>query len=282
MHYLLVGELGFADAHDLRPNVLEGLLGDRLSIHQSVEPISVDFPRPVNVASLWQFFLNQLLDFPECNDLQLFHAFRLHVVLEDDPRDIISELVLRVPDVLLLDYVQVVRADLLHVQHRRLKGNHGRRSEIQDHFDGHRVFLDELVLDDEVAEPLLAVPHEQLPRFQVLAHQMVRGLDSACHDREEVTTSLEQLLGLPVCTLLVAAVCLGLRQELEAVRDALHAMFETAWVNLALLLELMESAIDGALNVISEPDLELVIRDAIVLGLNRLLTRASVGQIFVI
>ena len=210
------------------------------------------------------------------------HARCLHVVLKDDPRDLISEPVFRVPNVLLLDQVQVVRSHLLHMQHGRLESNHGGRREIQNHSDGHWVFLDELVLDDEVAEPLLAIPHEHLPRSHVLAHQMIRSLDGASHDREKVTTSLEKLLGLPVSALLVAAVSFGLSQVLEAVRDGLNAMLKTAWVNLALLLKLMEGTIDSALNVISEPYLKLVTRDTVVLGLQSLLTGASIVQIFVI
>ena len=89
-------------------------------------------------------------------------------------------------------------------------------------------------------------------------------------------------MSLSVSALLVAAVGFGLSQVLEAVRDGLNAMLKTAWVNLALLLKLMEGTIDSALNVISEPYLKLVTRNAIVLGLQSLLTGASIVQIFVI
>ena len=80
------------------------------------KPLDIGLPRTVDMLTFWLVNIDPLLDESDHNALKFLHRFRPKILSLDETVNLISELVFRVPDILLLNHVQIERTDLLYTK----------------------------------------------------------------------------------------------------------------------------------------------------------------------
>ena len=126
------------------------------SVHFT-ELLNVGLPWAVNVLRFWVHLCNPFLDIHDHSEFELLHCLALEVLAQDQVVNLVPEGILSVPNVLLLNDVQVERADLLHAE----EGMAVEPTSDQSHF---AVFVGHASLfEHEVAHPLLTRFREGCP-----------------------------------------------------------------------------------------------------------------------
>ena len=99
----------------------------------------------------------------------------------------VSEEMLTVPNVFLLNQVRIVRANLLHYIHTLYENGQSQLCHVQVAFDG-------AVLKDKVPKPALTIGHEGHPLVQTVAQNMIGCLIFLKHHSRCVPSVTDQLL----------------------------------------------------------------------------------------